>query len=290
MKHFLRLALVTGCACCALAFPTRGMAEGLNVSNFLQSAYPLLTHGTPGYLGVDFRDLDAERAQNLKLRDTHGVEIVTIDHDAPAGKSGIRLHDVILQMNGQNVDNADQLRRLLREIPAGRSVNLTVSRDGGMMNVSVQLVDRALLEQGAWPRHYDSHENGAGPVSGQSFLSGSSGASTKPAGTHSLMGWTFSSTSSSVGAVVDSLGTQLADYFGVKSGLLVKSVDEASPAATAGLKAGDVVLKIGQTDMRVPHDWSRTLKANMGKTVQVTILRDHRQQILPLTPDGKKKH
>jgi serine protease Do len=53
-----------------------------------------------------------------------------VDHDAPAGKSGLKVHDVVLQLDGQPFDNVDQLRRRLREMPSGRTVTLLISRDG----------------------------------------------------------------------------------------------------------------------------------------------------------------
>jgi serine protease Do len=253
-------------------------------------------HSNQGYLGVDIRDLDNDRVQALKLKDLHGAEIVTVDHDAPAGKAGIRVHDVILQMNGETIDNVEHLRRLLHDVPAGKFVNFQVSRDGALLNMTVQLVDRATLEQEAWPRRYKPTAPSATSTSsaGEGFFGAGGGtpdnlvASPRP--THGIMGWVLGSGSLPyVGATVDSLGAQLADYFGVTHGLLVRSVDDGSPAANAGLKAGDVVLKIGETEMKTPNDWNKSLHSNQGKPVPVTVLRDHKEQILTLQTEGKKK-
>src|SRR5271169_266097 len=73
------------------------------------------------YLGVDIADVSPERLGELKLKEEHGAEITMVDQDAPAGKSGLHEHDVIVSLNGTAVESAAQLRRMIRETPAGRS-------------------------------------------------------------------------------------------------------------------------------------------------------------------------
>ena len=72
-----------------------------------------------GYLGIEMRDVSEEQIGELKLKEARGAEIINLDHDGPACKAGMRMHDVILQMNGQSVEGEEQLRRMLRETPAG---------------------------------------------------------------------------------------------------------------------------------------------------------------------------
>ena len=92
-----------------------------------------------------------------------------------------------------------------------------------------------------------------------------------------------------VGAMVEPLTSQMADYLGVPSGVMVKQVAHKSEAATAGLKAFDVILKVGSDAVTTLADWDRALRANQGKPVQVTILRDKKQQTLTLQVDSKHK-
>src|SRR5437016_13868371 len=98
--------------------------------------------GTGSYLGVDISDITSDRVSALKLKDEHGVEVTMVDQDAPAGKAGIREHDVILTLNGTQVESVEQLRRMIREIPPGRVVTLGISRDGQPMRIKGQLHDR----------------------------------------------------------------------------------------------------------------------------------------------------
>src|SRR5271165_6926179 len=97
---------------------------------------------TSSYLGVDISDVTTERLGALKLKEEKGVEVTMVDQDAPAGKAGIKEHDVILSMNGTTIESGAQLRRMIHETPAGRIITLGLSRDGQPMNVKVQLADR----------------------------------------------------------------------------------------------------------------------------------------------------
>jgi hypothetical protein len=92
-----------------------------------------------------------------------------------------------------------------------------------------------------------------------------------------------------VGALVEPLTAQMADYLGVQNGLMVKQVARKSQAAAAGMKAFDVIVKVGPENIATVSDWDRAMRANQGKTVAVTVLRDKKQQTLTLLVDSKKK-
>jgi len=90
-----------------------------------------------------------------------------------------------------------------------------------------------------------------------------------------------------VGAMVEPLNPQTADYLDIQNGVLVKEVSRRSEAATAGLKPHDVILKVGGESIQTTADWDRALRSNEGKQVQITILRERRQQTLNLQVDSK---
>jgi membrane-associated protease RseP (regulator of RpoE activity) len=97
----------------------------------------------------------------------------------------------------------------------------------------------------------------------------------------------FFGSSLNVGALVEPLTSQMADYLGVPGGLMVKQVARKSEAEAAGLKAFDVILKVGSDPIATVADWDRSLRANQGKPVQVSVLRDRKQQALTLQVDSK---
>jgi S1-C subfamily serine protease len=246
----------------------------------LMDDHALLAHPSQGYLGVGTRDIDNERAGQLKLKDARGAEVVTVDHDAPACKAGIRIHDVLLQMNGVVIEGEAQLRSMLRETPPGRGVTFLISRDGQPQTVTVQLADRSTLEADAWSQHIpvepDNDDSlslpGPQPSFGSGFLSA---LGLNPAYT---------------GLELDMLGPQLADYFGVHDGqgLLVKRVDDNSPGAVAGLRAGDIITQVNGRTVATTSQWFHTMRANRGKPVELTVMRDHKENTVTMRAGRSK--
>jgi len=290
MKHFLRPYYGVGVFVLAVgvgmvATPRDAAAQAAPMVVLLQGTSPLLLHtsSSQGYLGVDLADVDQEKAQALKLKEVRGAIVTLIDHDAPAGQVGLKVNDVVIQLNGQNVEGAEQLRRMLREIPPGRKVSLEFSRDGNVQTISVELADRRAMEHDVWKKLDDSGDM-FGQSPGMGVLSGG--------GDNELPGMfrmpIFGSTLN-VGALVEPLTSQMADYLGVPNGLMVKQVAHKSEAASAGLKAKDVIVKLGPDPITTVSDWDRALRSNQGKQVQVTILRDGKQQTLTLQVDSKHK-
>src|SRR4029077_2922168 len=114
--------------------------------------------GKTSYLGVDIADISKDRLGALKLKDEKGVEVTMVDQDAPAGKAGIKEHDVILTMNGTPIESGAQLRRMIHETPPGRMIKLGLSRDGQPLALEVQLADKH-KEMTSWSKPGDIHVN-----------------------------------------------------------------------------------------------------------------------------------
>ena len=290
MKHFMgpyrnlgNVVLLGAVAMVAIA-PPGARAQTMRIVQVLEEPTPLLMgNGSQGYLGVDVTDVDQEKAQALKLKEMRGAVVTLIDHDAPAGQIGLKVNDVVLQLNGQNVEGAEQLRRMLREIPAGHKVSIEISRDGNVQTFAVELADRRIMEHDVWNK-IGSGGDVFAQGSGMGILTGG-GDAPMPGGFH----MPFFGSTLNVGAMVEPLTSQMAEYLGVANGLMVKQVAHKSEAATAGIKAFDVILKVGPDAIATLADWERALHANQDKPVQVTILRDKKQQTLTLQVDSKRK-
>src|SRR5271165_4719034 len=95
------------------------------------------------YLGVHIDQVTPQTASALKLSDTSGALISYVDQDGPACRAGLKNNDVIVGFNGSKVQSPDQLQDMIHATAAGKTVNLTVVRDGQKKNISVIL--------GAWP-------------------------------------------------------------------------------------------------------------------------------------------
>ncbi|HEY0307846.1 MAG TPA: PDZ domain-containing protein, partial [Acidobacteriaceae bacterium] len=271
----------------ALASPARSVFAG-------NGLMPVIAHGTQGYLGVDIRDVTEERARALNLKETRGAEISVIDHDGPAIKAGLREGDVILQMNGQTVEGEEQFRRMLRETPAGRTVNFMYSRNGQTKTLTVQLADRDELARRAWEQHFAVPEPPPDDAMMPDPMDDPRPGPPPTRQQRGYLGFGFMGpaniSNTYTGAMLDALGPQLAQFFGAKpgSGLLVKSIDADSPAAHAGLQAGDVVIRVNGKTVSSRTDWVHAIQSGHGKTVAVTVLREKHEQTLNMALGGKK--
>ena len=101
---------------------------------------------------------------------------------------------------------------------------------------------------------------------------------------------TMSWQSARLGIVGESMGQeeQLADFFGVKEGVLVKSVSKNSAAEKAGIKAGDVIVKVGDSKVTNTEEITRALRGlNQGRnTLTVTVIRNKKETPLSVTIEG----
>ncbi|WP_419804297.1 PDZ domain-containing protein [Terriglobus sp.] len=295
---WLRLCLLS--ATLLLAGTARAQPASLPFSCMLaaapHSAYAGHSVSGQGYLGVDIRTVNDNSVKDLHLREQHGVVVIMVDHDGPAWKAGIREHDVVQSVNGVSVDSEEQLRHVLREMQPGRSVQIGVSRDGSTQTLNATMANRDDIGRRAWEQHYvvpapsdntlTANDDNFGPP--QPAVQGKASRSFG----HSLMpGHLLPYFPSYTGATVDEIGPQLAEYFGLngRSGLLVHRVDANSPAAAAGMHAGDVVLRVNGTAMASRSDWNRALHDSKGHTVSVVVMREHREQTLTVVPDSKRR-
>src|SRR5580704_26673 len=95
--------------------------------------------GGPSFLGIEVREVTPENVKQFKLQAERGVVVGRVALDSPASKAGLKETDVITEVDGQRVEGATQFRRMIREIPAGRTVQLTVWRDGRSQSLSAKL-------------------------------------------------------------------------------------------------------------------------------------------------------
>ena len=231
--------------------------------------------GGSSYLGVDIADVSPERLGELKLKEEHGAEVTMVDQDAPAGKAGLHEHDVIVSLNGTAIESAAQLRRMIKETPPGRVVNLGISRDGQPLTIKVQLADRhkstgwgqnGKFEMPQMPKMPDMPDFEV-PVSVVIVHS-----------------------SARSGLMVENITPQLGDFFGVKggNGVLVRSVEKGSRGEKAGFRAGDVVVKVNNQAVHDASDFTHALRSSSGNSASVTVMREKKEQTLTLTLPEKK--
>jgi membrane-associated protease RseP (regulator of RpoE activity) len=229
------------------------------------------------YLGVDIADVSAERLAELKLKEEHGAEVTMVDQDAPAGKAGLHERDVIVSVNGTAIESAAQLRRMIKETPAGRVVALGISRDGQAITIKVQLADRhkSMSWDPKLPKLPKMPEIPEMPTMPDFDIP---------------VSVVIVHSSLRSGLMVENITSQLGEFFGVKEGkgVLVRSVEKGSRGEKAGFRAGDVVVRVNNQPVHDTSDFTHALRSTSGTSAAVTVMRERREQNLTLTLPEKK--
>lgn len=196
----------------------------------------LIEHGKVerGFLGVSIQDVSPDMAKALGLKDAQGVVVSQVIEDSAAEKAGIKRHDVIVELNGQPLKSADQLRWRLALLRPGTQVELVALRDGQRETFTVTLGKRMAARQMI----------SAGP-----------------------------NVLKRLGFTVQDLTPELAEHIGYKgeSGVVVTEFVAGSEAASKGITPGTLILEVNRTPVRDTPDFSRAVE-QAGKRGTVLLL------------------
>ncbi|HEX5282547.1 MAG TPA: PDZ domain-containing protein [Bryocella sp.] len=279
-----------------LAAPASGRAA--TTGRAVTGGHTTVAQRPPGYLGIEFHDLTSDQAAALHLRDNRGVEVLLVDHDGPGAAAGLQPHDLITGINGHIVASGEALRRTIHDTGAGVEVKLSVFRNGNPITIRTKLANREVVERRAWARLNQPEPQPQGMVGDElsgPYSGGAAPAPSAPAphaeGFIDKMVHGAGMHGSGDGLIVDAMQPQLASYFGVPDGrgLLIQSVEDGSPAAVAGLHAGDVIVRADGQPMYTASEWTKHLHAAKGKPVALDVLRDHQRIALTFPGEAKKR-
>ncbi len=255
-----------------MPMPNFEQAPGMPFGDFSWSDDPLSlqdAEAEPGWLGVAIEDVSADKAKELKLPAVRGVLIQNVDPNGPAAKAGLKAGDVITDFNGQQLQGTAQFRRMVRETPPGRNVQITYWRDGKSQTMSVELASRRP------PRSRIAN-----------------GLPAMPLIPRELPGNFMVPRTPVLGIAAMDVSGQLGAYFSVPDGegVLVTEVKENSPAAKGGLKAGDVITEVNAKRV---YDLGE-LRAQLGedrdaKPVSLTVIRKGAKTSVSVEPEAPKR-
>jgi serine protease Do len=261
---FIAVAALVSCSALAqdVATPRGHSAQVWNVQK---------TSG--GYLGIGGLDISPERAKALNLKEERGVEVSSLAEDGPAAKAGIKQGDVVLEFNGQPVEGTAQFSRLVRETPVGRHVKIAVWRSGAAQTLTATVGENkqtTVFGQGDGGWNFNMPE-------------------IQPMPNIEIPRFQMTLQNPMLGIVGESLERedQLAEFFGVKDGVLVRSVKKGSAAEKAGIKAGDVITKVDDSKVTSSAEITRVLRGlKSKKTFGVTVVRNRKEMPLTVTMES----
>jgi len=248
--------------------------------------------GGGSFLGVYAENVNKENMGRYGMREARGVAVTQVIKDSPAEKAGLRKDDVIVRFEDDSVTSVRKLNRLVSEVAPDQTVRLRVSRGGSEQDVAVTIGKRnqSINAMGDW--HAFDNLKGLDKIEGLERLKdfelnmppgakvwkwegpGKDGMML-PFGNHRR-----------IGISTTQLTKQLAEYFGIgdSQGVLVTSVVDDSPAAKAGLKAGDVITAIDGDKVEDAGDLAQGINKKKDGDVTLTVIRNKNQRTITVTP------
>jgi serine protease Do len=217
-----------------------------------------------GYLGIGMQDLTADIADAMGVPKDHGTLVTKVEPGQPAEKAGIKQGDVIVKVGDKDVTPDQTLAFLVAQTPPGTAVPLELLRDGKRQTVRVTVGTRPSEEQLASANGFDPDDENANPNGGDD--------ATAPA---------------SLGLQVTPLTPQIARSVGVdasQGGVVILAVDQASDAATKGLRRGDVIVSVNRTPVASSADLTKVIGAAKSAGRSSVLLYVQRRNIGTFVP------
>jgi len=244
--------------------------------------------GRGSFLGVGVAEINAERAKALKLKEERGVEITRVEENSPAAKAGLKVGDVVLEYNGQRIEGTEQFIRMVRETPPERQARLTVSREGATQTITAAISARKSAGFIGMPGFDQERLKADLERQRAEMEAGRADREMARQGMKNLRmdipRAYIAIQSGGLGVEAEGLSGQLAEFFGVKEGVLVRSVVKDSVAEKAGVKAGDVITKVDDTSVNMPREITNALRKKAAKkTFPLTVIRNHKEMTVSVT-------
>jgi serine protease Do len=201
---------------------------------------------TRGFLGVEISDLDADLAASMGLDDDKGVLIANVIKGGPAVDSDIQKDDVVLALNGIEVEDSDALRNRIADFPPGTEIELEIYRDGRRKMVEIEL--------GELPDN-------------PSQLASSEGPEKSPA--------------SNIGIDVMNISREWTRYYEMGSGVVIAKVVAGSVAEDKGLRRGELITEVnGEPVSNVPEFLSIIRQFDAGEAIRFRVQRGEQQRLV----------
>ena len=226
------------------------------------------------FLGVVPGEVTSEIADQYGVRPGEGVLVTGVSPDSPARTVGLRENDIIVSVNSASITGPEEFRNAIGKMKPGASIDLVYVRGGKQRTATVELASRDNRAFGFFGRELPET-----PM--------------PPKAPHAPRAHVFEWRSDSdndhekvafAGIITQSLSDGLAEYFKVKEGALIAEVVDDSPAAKAGLKAGDVIIKVGSDDVSDEGDVREAIHDHKpGEAVDFTVMRDGQQTTITVT-------
>ncbi len=223
-----------------------GLGFAIPINNAKRAINDFITKGRSdyGWIGINMGNVPQGSAAELKLKDSNGAFVYGVFKGSPADKAGIIPGDVITRINGTALKDSSDLMLAIGDIAPGKAASLEVERYGQPEHLTIQVGSRADEKQLA---------------------------------AQASKIWPGFSVVKLTNDIRQQLGLQ-----NVSAELVIGAVDQGSPADVAGLRAGDLIQKVGGRDVRTLPDFYKALNNPGTKEIMFTIQRQDTNLIIGL--------
>jgi len=188
-----------------------------------------------GYLGVGILPVTDDIKKSLKLSSKRGALVASVEPGFPAEKAGLERYDVIIEVNGQPIEDENDLRFKVADIEPGTKVNVKVIRDGKEKSFAVKITEKEPEEE------------------------------IEPA----------APSGKDIGISVTAMTPRLAQRYGYRTqqGLLITQVRKYSEAERNGTRAGDIILEVNRKDIASIRDFENVVKKTESGDAIILLIR-----------------
>ena len=252
-------------------------------------SFSMFFDGDGSYLGVQTEEVTKDNFAKYGLKEVLGVAVEKVIEGSPAEKAGIQKGDVIIRLNGEEVTSIRKLTRLLNEVAPDHQVKVTVLRGGSERDLTATVTKKPMakwdegnfkwtIPPGEFPKMPDF------PMAPMPKWEMTPHVEPFPRGEHDQFLWRAGS-GRRIGVGVTTLTKQLSEHFGVAGGVLINEVRPDSPAAKAGLKAGDIIVEVDGKEVKGEGDLMRAVQEKKEGDVSLTVIRSGNRQTIRVTPE-----
>ena len=223
-----------------------GFAIPVNMARNIEQQLKENGKVTRGYLGIYGQDVTPDMAELLKLKDSQGVIVASVEKGSPADKAGLLSHDILMEMNGKKIESYDSFRNDVAVLKPGSSLRLSVLRDGEIRNITVTLGERpAEVAKGNQPESQQKSQE-------------------------------------ALGVAVQNVTKDIADQFGypVGEGVIVSEVAPGSPASDAGIQPGDLIKSVNRQSVNSVDEFEKSVGMTKGNKILLLIRRGEYSQFI----------
>lgn len=251
--------------------------------------FSMFFDGDGAYLGVQTEEVTKENFARYGLREVRGVAIEKVIEGSPADKAGLQNGDVIVRLNNDDITSVRKLTRLLGEISPDHQVKITVVRSGTERELVATVAKRSVpkFDEGAFSMTMPRVPFPQGEMMPIPRPERLPRGETFPGFPREPFVFGFGA-GRRIGVGVTPLTKQLSDHFGVTGGVMINEVRVDSPAAKAGLKAGDIIVEADGKEIKSDVDLIRAIGEKKEGDVTLTIIRDRNRQTVRVTPEDSQ--